>query len=415
MMNILFLSQNSPGFSTLRSDHIREFLHKSKKYTTHEVPLTEQNIYEEQLHANLYSLSTFCDAIITAGPFLPALVLPYLNSKTPIWMDWPSDPLADGLSKYAVQKNINWSDIQNATRKALSRADAFGVISHRSKDALIGQLMLLGRVDQNFYFEGIHVTPVVCKFPENIYLASDKDIQNKDTFEILICGSLNTWFNIEELCKGLESFLSLPNNRRTHIHFVGAQRFCDYSPEGWNILQHWKQKLASDVVTCHPWLEDEDFEHLLQQCDVGLWMDKVGVEPYLGSRTRALFYAWRGLDIIGGSSCELAEDLCRHDEMYVAQSANTLKDQLCHVRSNPIPFTKKRNRLYRLQREYGLTRTFDPLEKWLENPRQRKHFVELLSPQEQISQLQKELHNVYNSSTWKILSSIHKRILKRKQ
>ena len=87
MMNILFLSQNSPGFSTLRSNHIREFLHHSEKYTTHEVLLTDQNIYEEQLHANLYSLSTFCDAIITAGPFLPALALPYLNSKTPIWME----------------------------------------------------------------------------------------------------------------------------------------------------------------------------------------------------------------------------------------------------------------------------------------------------------------------------------------
>ena len=209
MMNILFLSQNSPGFSTLRSNHIREFLHNSERYTTHEVPLTAQNIYEEQLHANLYSLSTFCDVIITAGPFLPALVLPYLNRKTPIWMDWPSDPLADGLSKYTVQKNINWSDIQNASRKALSRADAFGVISQRSKDALIGQLMLLGRVDQNFYSEGIHVTPVVCKFPEKIYIARDNDIQKKSTFDILICGSLNTWFDVDKLCNGLEYFLSL--------------------------------------------------------------------------------------------------------------------------------------------------------------------------------------------------------------
>ena len=124
-----------------------------------------------------------------------------------------------------------------------------------------------------------------------------------------------------------------------------------------------------------------------------------------------MFYAWRGLDIIGGGSCELAEDLYRHDEMYVAQSANTLKEILRHVMDNPTSYTRKKHRLDRLQREYGLTKTFAPLEKWLENPRQRKHFVEVLSPQEQITQLQKELYDIYNSTTWKILSSIHKRIL----
>ena len=53
MMNILFLSQNAPGFSTLRSNHIREFLHNSKRYTVHEVSLTPQNIYEDQLHTHL--------------------------------------------------------------------------------------------------------------------------------------------------------------------------------------------------------------------------------------------------------------------------------------------------------------------------------------------------------------------------
>lgn len=412
MMNILFLSQNAPGFSTLRSNHIREFLHNSKRYTVHEVSLTPQNIYEDQLHTHLHYLSTICDTIVTAGPFLPALALPYLNRKTPIWMDWPSDPLADGLAKYTVQKKINWSDIQNATRKALSRADAFGVISQRSKDALIGQLMLLGRVDQNFYSEGIHVTPVVCKFPERKYLPHDEDTQKKESFDILVCGSLNTWFDVEELCRGLEGFLSLSNSRKTRIHFVGAERFCEYSSEGWNILQQWIPKFSSGVITCHPWLENEDFEVLLQRCDVGLWMDKTGVEPYLGSRTRALFYAWRGLDIIGGGTCELAENLIQHNEMYVAPSANALKNMLLHVRENPMSYEQKRDRLDRLQREYGISKTFAPLEKWLENPRQRKHFVEILSSQEQITQLQKELYDVYNSTTWRVLSSVHKRILK---
>ena len=59
-----------------------------------------------------------------------------------------------------------------------------------------------------------------------------------------------------------------------------------------------------------------------------------------------------------------------------------------------MSYEQKRDRLDRLQREYGISKTFAPLEKWLENPRQRKHFVEILSSQEQITQLQKELYDV---------------------
>jgi hypothetical protein len=411
MMNILFLSQSAPGFSTLRSNHMRNFLEQQTRYTIHEVSLTAQNIYDEQIQVTLHSLSTYCDVIVTAGPFLPALVIPYLDTKTPLWMDWPSDPLADGLSKYAIQKNINWTEIRNAVQLALSRSDAFGVISQRSKDALIGQLMLLGRVDTDFFSKGVFVTPIVCDFPESIYIPTDDEKENKETFDILICGSLNTWFDVQTLCNGLDLFLNASNEmtKKIHLHIVGVESFCSYSSEGWKTLENWIQGISSDTITVYPWLEEEDFENVLKKCDVGVWMDKSGIEPYLGSRTRALFYAWRGLDIIGGGACELVEDLSQHGEIHVASSMERLAHMLTYVSSKPMSYEKKKDRIERLKNIYGLEQVFAPLQNWLQRPTQRKHFLNHISQQEQITNLQQELYNIYNSTTWKVLSSIHKK------
>ena len=412
-MKVLFLSQSSRGFASLRSRHIRSFLQTQPNVISHELPLTEKSISDAKTHAQLYALSTHCDAIVTAGPFLPALMIPYLNTKTPLWIDWPSDPLADGLAKSSTKTSMNWTEIHNATHLALARADAFGVISQRSKDALIGELMFLGRADATLYSQCIHVTPIVYEFPEPQNSPSlQKNRFPIDSFDILLCGSINTWFDVQNLCDGLEIFLE-QNKSPVHVHIVGAKEFCSYTSEGFQYIQNWKHQLPQiyrNHIHSYEWLENDDFYSILQKCHVGLWMDKEGVEPYLGSRTRALFYAWNGLDIIGGGNCELSQDLVQHREMYTASSAEELATTLLYISEHPLSLEQNQKRHVRLQTRYGLDTVFRPLASWLMQPTSQKHSIHVMSAQSQIAKLQQELQDIYSSPTWKVMSSIHKKL-----
>ena len=112
--------------------------------------------------------------------------------------------------KYTVQQNIEWSDIHHVKT---SRFDAL-VLSLSAPRITNRTVEILGMADQNFYSEGIHVTPVVCTrkyMPRRIY--------KKGPFDIFPWVSILV--DVEELCNGLESMvLAQQTNSYT---FVGSQ------------------------------------------------------------------------------------------------------------------------------------------------------------------------------------------------
>ena len=101
--------------------------------------------------------------------FLPALAASWSDPSVPIWIDWPSDPMADWNARLnAVDSNCS-SEAEAAvievSTAALNRADALGVISHRQKWATLGQCFCLADIMLNPK-KLINVIPVAYDFPQ---------------------------------------------------------------------------------------------------------------------------------------------------------------------------------------------------------------------------------------------------------
>ena len=60
------------------------------------------NVHQIKDMQRLYEQVQDANAIITAGPFLPLFALLHIPDSIPVWLDYPSDPLADRKSKHTL-------------------------------------------------------------------------------------------------------------------------------------------------------------------------------------------------------------------------------------------------------------------------------------------------------------------------
>ena len=157
----------------------------------------------------------------------------------------------------------------------MNRADAMGVISKRQYFASIGQRLLLECTD----------IPI-----EHIPIAFDfrtkeaPTLVAQGTTVASFSGSNNPWLDLDRLS-------NLLDEQTVHCTGMDVHHLPDRPP-----TENWIQ---------HGWLKDVDLQALLSQCSFGVWTDNEGVEPLLGSRTRALFYIWSGLTPIGDDTTEI--------------------------------------------------------------------------------------------------------------
>ena len=324
------------------------------------------NVHRIDDMQRLYECVLDADAIITAGPFLPLFALLHIPDSIPIWLDYPSDPLADRHSKN-TQASIpqpEYQLISELTRFALHRSDAMGVISRRQSFATLGQRLLLDCPDIP-----IKYVPIAYDFPH-----SQSSTVTVDSTDVLISGSNNSWLDLDRL-------KHLLVNQRVHCTGMKVQHLIDKTlPPSWND---------------HGWLNENELHNIIKTCKFGVWTDTKGVEPLLGSRTRALFYIWCGLTPIGDATTELATELVK------ANCMNTWTQDMPFTAINIVQaqqFCAER---------YAPEKVYEPIEQWLQSPTLH-HRVPSTSTHDENIRLRKELQTIYNTKTWRWGSKIHR-------
>ena len=84
--------------------------------------------------------------MVTAGAFASACAALQLPEDVPIWIDWPSDPMADLHAKlHAPQSVVHPADIpyiQALRESVVQRSDAISVISKRQYWVTLSQLLV---------------------------------------------------------------------------------------------------------------------------------------------------------------------------------------------------------------------------------------------------------------------------------
>ena len=155
---------------------------------------------------------------------------------------------------------------------------------------------------------------------------------------LLSAGSANTWFDLAELTNAMTQFPMLS------LHLTGGL-IPEHYPQAKSLLDALGELKN---VTAHGWVDNARLNSIVQGSCCGVWVDRPGLEPVLGSRTRALFYAWHGLPSIASVNCELSEWLLS-EGLLLEWSSNRLPElieksreidsnrlrQLCHDTFNP--------------------------------------------------------------------------------
>lgn len=379
--------QRLTNFAQLRTWSIQKFLHSQNLEVSSFLVSNNNshgwNVYENKTLEALSNFSKDIDILVTAGPFLPSLVLDAVPKDIPIWLDWPSDPLADLHAKRLVSKT-NVSDesiVQELIHNAFSRADAIGVISLRQQWATLGQLLLLG-------FENIPIStiPIAYDFP------FQPKPKNSAADDILITGSMNTWLNLEQIVQTL----SEDSNRKIHLTGGAVSHF----PEGDKIIQKLQTQYPQFIH--HGWLAEMQLQEVLQQCQYSAWLDQGRIEPLLGSRTRALFAIWNGMKIFGSAQTELAEFLVRNQAMLKWNGRESPSIVFSEISKIKIPQAQSICQQY-----FSPDIVYAPLLEWIRNPikikKQKQNY-----PFEENQRLRRRLREIYQSKTWKITNRIHK-------
>lgn len=332
-----------------------------------------------------------CDVAITAGPFASAYAALSLPDDVPLWLDWPSDPRADFHARLhstgLLPEPAEQAFVTMLHNLALRRADAVGVISKRQYWATLSSMLDWSIHDAQLQ-ERIWVTPIAFDFP-----FPKPNTQRTQKTNIALAGSINSWFDTERAFRLLHDAIQTYPKINVHIFGGRVQHHIDHKCP----LQKWSHSL----VHHHGWLSNDEFYTLLCKQDIGFWTNRAGVEPLLGSRTRALLFAWMGMDITATCDTELMKelhieglvwDIRSNQDLFKAISEPSHSGALLHEYC---------------QDQYSPSKTYAPIKKWLQAPRRRAS-VDKENLSQELYRLRNTIQEIHNSTTWKWGSRIHK-------
>ena len=229
-----------------------------------------------------------------------------------------------------------------------------------------------------------------------------------------LCGGYNTWTDGETLIRGLLKGMKRCPQLRVVSTGGAIPGHHSATYEAFRA-----QALASPFAnrfTFHGWVSHRALPELLAKADVGICMDRAGVEPELGSRTRVLFYLHQGLEVISTTGSELCKQLEGLRMLHAVERENpeALAKQLVEMyRSRDNSRMVERAQLF-LEQEMSPASVFRPLLAWAKEPFRVDEGIEpAVELAEEIHRLRRELSGVYGSPTWKA-AGVADRFLKRR-
>ena len=317
--------------------------------------------------------------VVSAGTWVPVRVAPALAGDRPLCVDLPGDPFADAQAAIhapgSAAANAGTDAASGAAATlfvaALRRGDAFTTIGGPSRHALLGQLGVLGRLARTTPGdEQVHVTPIACAFPglPAPRRGSGGEEDPPAPLRIALFGGFNTWLDEEATARGLLLALDRAPFEVTVIggpipghHEAGYARF----------RARVESSRHAASFMWRPRLDPEDLAEVLDAADATCWTDGPGAEPELGSRTRALLAAWRGVHVVATARGELMRELVRDGYasvvLWEGDRAAGLADALVALNLPRLRATRGNTEI--LTTTYGIDATTRGLRAWVADAR----------------------------------------------
>lgn len=243
---------------------------------------------------------------------LVARALTALDPRTPVWMDYFGDPMAERQMLAALHgSDGGLADQWSTLAPALRRADRLSGCSRYQVGALLGEAAALGRLNRHTVAE-----PLVELLPPWIAPVAPCDdpgpfvrgvLAPPDAFLVVQTGGFNTWLDVDTLFAAL----SLAMDRVPKLRFVATGgAIPGHNEIGFARFEALaRESPRRDRFHLLGWLPLGRVPRVIAECDVGLNVDRPGPEGWLGTRNRLMDWALAGLPVVSTLGTELAEEL----------------------------------------------------------------------------------------------------------
>ena len=335
-----------------------------------------------------------CEVVVSAGPYLPGMAACLIAGERPVWVDLPGDPFAELQAAWraGVVDTARHAAARAAALAVLSRADAISVISRYQRYACLGQLGVLDRLNTPPH---LAVQPIAYDWP-----FPRRNAQPKAPVVIALSGGFNTWFDDRSAATLLEAVLeSSPQalvvctgGAIAGHYAAGARRFADWA----------RSSRHAERITMHGWLPHAQLPAVLAGASTGLIVDHPGAEPLLGSRTRALMFAWLGIQIAATPGCALLDEMAEHDLILALSGHPDDAERLLESGNERAARADAW-----LQSAFPPQRCFAPMLAWLEAPVRTPAAPTEEALVQANARLSEALARIHQSPTWRLLSPLH--------
>ena len=352
------------------------------------------------------------DCVVAAGPYNSVRLATMACGDLPLWVDIPGDPFAEAQVKDALNSSTEAMSNMAATyASSYARGDRFSAISCSQRNALLGQLGLSGRLAcAPLGHEWVSVVEGAYAFGE-VIPRGEKQAPG-DKFVVALVGGYNTWLDGETILEGL--LLAMDRNIGLYVVSTGGAIPNHHNETYERFLEGALSSRHSERFSFHGWLPHTKVLTLLEGADVGLTMDRVGIEAQLGARTRVIFFFHRGLDVVTTTGSDFTKEMVNRG---FAHGVGVEDVEGLAVALGKLVRGNERGRVSSaqsyLESRHSIEQLSVELNDWVSAPLRVESVETPLSlVSSELESVRSELREVYSSITWRVLGRLF-RTLKR--
>jgi glycosyltransferase involved in cell wall biosynthesis len=241
----------------------------------------------------------------------PAAIAVNYAGDLPFWADINGDPMAEAQAKAeAVHSDMWTAQFYERFVTVLQRADAYSTCSTPQRNALIGQLSMIGRLTGvNAGYDFVHAIPNSIDDDELRLLSAIERRPRKrnDPFILLWSGGYNTWCDPQLLYEAVDR--AMTEEPRLRFVSTGGAIGGHYT-EGFEQFQARVARSGHrDRYHFAGWVQTAELPAYYADAHAAILTDRFGYEGILGARTRMLDWLAAGLPVVTTRLSEISEVL----------------------------------------------------------------------------------------------------------
>ena len=240
------------------------------------------------------------DAIVTVHAYC-AWVASRLRTEAPLWADLDSHAVGEG-GEAAMAQGWPWE------RAALTRADAFSVVSQRRKHCLLGELAAVGRLgaadhpQEQIYYLPSPIDNAPYHHTKQVLRGR---LVSEDDFIVLWSGAYDANTDVDTLLAGIAA--AMREEARIRFVSLGGARPGEDNAAFYEFRRKVDESDLADRFLFLGWMSQEEVPSYYFESDVGISIECLSPELQLGGRYRLVDMMRAGLPVIATFGSEISE------------------------------------------------------------------------------------------------------------